>query len=187
MTKETEKINIADIVPKLVKDDKFNSRYNLTDLSKYTYYDTTIVSANKKGTHSTVIPKPILKKLGLQKGQVLGWDIKGNDIVITPMGNDLILADTLTDEILRDMLSTNRFNQYYTHYSSIMGILDKSKDELSNEDKLAKLNIYFGNQLFDTEDEQERFMRVVKYLLLSDLPKAHHNILTKFYKNLQTQ
>ena len=183
MTKETEKINIADIVPKLVKDDKFNSRYNLTDLSKHTYYDTTIVSANKKGTHSTVIPKPILKKLGLQKGQVLGWDIKGNDIVITPMGNDLILADAITEDILQDVLINDNSSSYIQAYKDIMTVLN---DKLNKEDTLIRLEVNYNKKYADT-DKEDNYKKLLQYLLLSDIPKTHRNILTKFYKNLQTQ
>ena len=53
------------------------------------YLTNTKVSASKNGksksyTYSTVIPKPILNKIKLVKGQVLYWDIDDNKIIITP-------------------------------------------------------------------------------------------------------
>ena len=52
------------------------------------YIDTSKISSKKnKGnsyTFTTVIPKPILNKVGLTKGQILYWDIDDNKIIITP-------------------------------------------------------------------------------------------------------
>ena len=64
---------------------------NTNTLKPNTYLTESKVSAkdnkNKKGevtsqSYSTVIPKPILTKLGLQKGQLLYWDIDDKKNII---------------------------------------------------------------------------------------------------------
>lgn len=56
------------------------------------YLTNTKVSASKNGksksyTYSTVIPKVIVNKFGIEKGKKLYWDIDGDKIVITPEKN----------------------------------------------------------------------------------------------------
>ena len=81
---------------------------NTNTLKPNTYLTESKVSAkdnkNKKGevtsqSYSTVIPKPILTKLGLQKGQILYWDIDDEkNIIITPEINPIPVPEEASIE-----------------------------------------------------------------------------------------
>lgn len=97
----------------LVKELKDLAKSNNTDIDntiklimaenkKYknpSYLTTTKVSKNKS-TYSSVIPAPIKNKFGLEKGQILFWDIEDNKIIITPdfVGDDLPENPKITKE-----------------------------------------------------------------------------------------
>ena len=122
------------------------------------YYDKTIISAkdnkNKKGevtstSYSTAIPKPILNKLGLQKGQVLYWDIDEYKIIITP---ELIPKATPEEEsiqagneILTELFTWgNPVSQTYSKW--ILPILKNT--EFDKDTKIKKLLKYKDKYLF---------------------------------------
>ena len=121
-------------------------------------------SSNNKGksfTYSTVIPKPIVKKFGLEKGQKLNWDIKGNDIIITP---ELPEAPSIEAgiNILNDILINGKSN--YAGYSQeVLRVLDINTSQESKVKTI--LNTYNSRD----KPEKEKFKQVVTYLL--DYPK----------------
>ena len=146
-----------------------------TTLKPDTYLTESKVSAkdnkNKKGevtsqSYSTVIPKPILTKLGLQKGQVLYWDIlEENKIIITPEINTVPTPEEASIEagynILNDILFNNGHSTYYT--SSIEFI----KETLNQPDKTneEKVNILVNYSEVSKENDKKGFKQVVLYLL----------------------
>lgn len=105
-----EKVNLS---KNLVKELEDIAKSNNTDIDntiklilmenkKYkhpNYLTTTKVSKNKS-TYSTVIPAPIKNKFGLEKGQILFWDIEDNKIIITPdlVNNGLPETPSITKE-----------------------------------------------------------------------------------------
>lgn len=122
------------------------------------YYDKTLISAkdnkNKKGevtstSYSTAIPKPILNKLGLQKGQVLYWDIDQYKIIITP---ELIPKATPEEESIQagNEILTELFNfgnpVNETYQKWILPILKST--EFDKDTKIKKLLKYKDKYLF---------------------------------------
>lgn len=161
------------------------------------YYDSTKVSSkenkNKKGevtsySYSTAIPKPILNKLGLKKGQLLYWDIDDYKIVITP---DLIPTSTPEEEsveagydILQDMLINANTSVYINALSSIKTELKYPNEVKTIENKITSLVEYY-NDILSKPEEKIGFTQVVKYLL--DYPldlQNQYEILQEVYDQI---
>ena len=176
-----------------------------TTLKPETYLTESKVSAkdnkNKKGevtsqSYSTVIPKPILTKLGLQKGQVLYWDIlEENKIIITPEINTVPTPEEASinagNEILNDMLFNGKSDYYTSPVSLIKKVLNNEKPELkTNEDKIEYLVNYYNDILGDRRQgiikyNQNGFKQVVLYLL--DYPlnlPNQYEILSQVYEEI---
>lgn len=140
---------------------------------------------NKKGeitshSYSTVIPKPVLNKLGLYHGQKLYWDInKDNTITITPELPETQSIEAGVD-ILNDMLIKGNTTTYLKAYSNINTFLN-AKDKENNTKVTNIVNVY-GNLRVDSE--KENFTKVVTYLLDYPLPAEHHNILQQVYDEI---
>ena len=146
-----------------------------TTLKPDTYLTESKVSAkdnkNKKGevtsqSYSTVIPKPILTKLGLQKGQVLYWDIlEENKIIITPEINTVPTPEEASieagNDILNDMLINGNTTSYLRAFSNIKTQLEAPAMETN-----AKIN-NIVKMYTDSRAGTERadFKQVVLYLL----------------------
>ena len=151
---------------------------NTNTLKPGTYLTESKVSAkdnkNKKGevtsqSYSTVIPKPILTKLGLQKGQILYWDIlEENKIIITPEINTVPTPEEASIEAGNDMLNDwliNDNGKYYINpFKTIKTVLTTPNEVQSMEDKVKKL-VYNYNDIYNTPEEKEGFKKVVLYLL----------------------
>ena len=155
------------------------------------YIDTTKVSSKKnKGnsySFSTAIPKPILNKIGLTKGQILYWDINDNKIIITPEVKTVPTPELENIEagidILTDILE-NKNHVYYTGaYGFILGVLNGNS---SKDDKLNSiLNDY--NELKTNENSKlyrAGFKKVVLYLLDKPLDIVNHEILKEIYEEI---
>ena len=155
------------------------------------YIDTTKVSSKKnKGnsySFSTAIPKPILNKIGLTKGQILYWDINDNKIIITPEVKTVPTPELENIEagidILTDILE-NKNHVYYTGaYGFILGVLNGNS---SKDDKLKSiLNDY--NELKTNENSKlyrAGFKKVVLYLLDKPLDIVNHEILKEIYEEI---
>jgi len=122
---------------------------------------------NNKGevtskSYSTVIPKPILTKLGLQKGQLLYWDINDeNNIIITPEINPVPTPEEASIEagfdILNDMLIKGNTSKYTEPYNKIV---DTLKSSITDDDKVKTLLEFYSNNT-----SPAGFKRVVLYLL----------------------
>ena len=138
-------------------------------------------SNNGKGksfTYSTVIPKVIVNKFGLDKGRKLYWDIDSDNILITPeLPEETSIQAGL--DILQDMLLNN--NQAYSlTYSSIRTHL--SKKDISKEEKVNNILQVYDNTYVD---DKEPFKKVVLYLL--DYPLGYpdqYEILNKVYEEI---
>ena len=146
---------------------------------------------NSKGevtsqSYSTVIPKPILNKLGLVKGQVLYWDInEENDIIITPERNPVTTPEEASIEagnyILNDML----FNSMSTEYNSniLWFRLNLAEKQKPNEDKINALVDKY--KAYSKPEEKEAFKQLVLYL--TDYPINIPNqfeIMKETYKRI---
>lgn len=122
---------------------------------------------NKKGevtsqSYSTVIPKPILTKLGLQKGQILYWDIDDeNNIIITPEINTAPTPEKESIEagfdILNDMLIKGNTSKYTQPYNNIVDTLNGNQPD---DDKVKTILEFYNNST-----SPAGFKRVVLYLL----------------------
>lgn len=122
---------------------------------------------NSKGevtskSYSTVIPKPILTKLGLQKGQLLYWDINDeNNIIITPEINPVPTPEEASieagTEILNDMLIKGNTSKYTEPYNNIVDTLNGNQP---NDDKAKTILEFYNNST-----SRAGFKRVVLYLL----------------------
>lgn len=155
------------------------------------YIDTTKVSSKKnKGnsySFSTAIPKPILNKLGLTKGQILYWDIDEYKIIITPEVKAVPTPELESIEagidILTDILE-NKNHVYYTGaYGFILGVLN------GNDSKDDKLKIILNDykELKNTENSnlyQAGFKKVVLYLLDKPLDISQHELLKEVYEEI---
>lgn len=163
------------------------------------YIDTTKVSSKKnKGnsySFSTAIPKPILNKLRLTKGQILYWDIDENKIIITPEIKPLPTPeeDSIKAgyEILNDMLINGKASIYTTPFNSIVEVLsDKKPNVKTNEDKINFLvtqykTVYSDRRNGIIKDNQRGFKQVVLYLL--DYPlnlPNQYEILKEVYEEI---
>lgn len=138
-------------------------------------------SNNGKGksfTFSTVIPKVIVTKFGLDKGTKLYWDIKDLSIIVTPELPETKSMEAGLD-ILQDMLLNN--NQAYSvTYGSIRTHL--SKKDISKEEKVNNILQVYDNTYVD---DKEAFTKVVLYLL--DYPlniPDQYEILQEVYEEI---
>lgn len=156
---------------------------------------------NKKGevtsqSYSTVIPKPILTKLGLQKGQILYWDItEENNIIITPEINPVPTPEEASiqasTEMFKDMLFNGNSNIYTTPLNSIIEVLsDREPNVKTNEEKVTFLvtqymEVYSNRRNGIVKDNQRGFKQVVLYLL--DYPlnlPDQYEILREVYNEI---
>lgn len=156
---------------------------------------------NSKGevtskSYSTVIPKPILTKLGLQKGQLLYWDINDeNNIIITPEINPVPTPEEASIEagfeILQDMLFNGKSEYYTSAFHLIKSTLSNEKTNVSTDtEKIEYLVDYYNTILSDRRNgivkyNQEGFKQVVLYLL--DYPlnlPSQFEILREVYNEI---
>ena len=146
---------------------------------KDNYIAETKVSKSQNGksksyTFSTVIPKPIVTKFGLDKGQKLYWDISDSQIIITPELPEAPSMEAGMD-ILNDFL-INGNNNYSTISKNILNELDKP--EVKPEAKIETILNQYG------KENQEYFKQVVTYLLDYPLPPENHEILRGIYDEI---
>lgn len=163
------------------------------------FIDTSKVSSKKnKGnsySFSTAIPKPILNKLGLTKGQILYWDIDDYKIIITPEVKAVPTPELESieagNEIFTDMLFNGKSTIYTTPLNSIIEVLsDKKPNIKTNEDKINFLvtqyrEVYSNRRNGIVKDNQRGFKQVVKYLL--DYPlnlPNQYEILREVYEEI---
>lgn len=134
-------------------------------------------------TYSTVIPKAVVNKFGLDKGRKLYWDINDNNIIITP---ELPEEDSITAglDILQDMLINGNSKQYEPILKTVLGIL---KNGTSPEDKVKDLVSKYDTYKSSTNSDgnTDRFNKIVLYLL--DYPLEipdQYEILQEVYKQI---
>lgn len=159
------------------------------ELKNPSFLTTTKVSKNKS-TYSSVIPAPIKNKFGLEKGQVLFWDIEDNKIIIVPEVKRDGLPETPSIEaglqIFEDMLFNHNANIYTNALESIKTELNFPSDVKSMEDKINSLVDHY-NEILSKSEDKEGFKQVVLYLL--DYPLDYPNqyeILQEVYKQINT-
>ena len=134
-------------------------------------------SNNGKGksfTYSTVIPKVIVTKFGLDKGKKLCWDIDDGKIIITP---ELPEAKSIEAgiEILKDFLFSNN-----TVYAGLCtNILVELQTDKNPDDKAKELV-----RRYKATDEKDSYKKLVLYLL--DYPETpeNHEILQRVYDEI---
>ena len=119
-------------------------------------------SNNGKGksfTFSTVIPKVIVTKFGLDKGTKLYWDIKDLSIIVTPE-----LPETKSMEAGLDILQDMLINENKTPYSQAIGTIKNrlTNPDTSNEEKIKSLVRNYNNI---PAKDKDGFKQVVLYLL----------------------
>lgn len=170
------------------------------------YYDKTLISAkdnkNKKGevtstSYSTAIPKPILNKLGLQKGQVLYWDIDQYKIIITP---ELIPKATPEEEsiqagydIFQDMLFNNKTAMYTAPLRDIKKELEIPETEKTKEEKVNSLVELYKKQYRskyrqgNVTDNKKGFKQILTFLLdyPLDLPDQYEIVQEVYDKIIE--
>lgn len=152
------------------------------------YITETKVSRSKNGkgktyTYSTVIPKPILNKFNLEKGQVLYWDIDENKLIITPEVRPIAVPEEASiqagNEILNDFI-INSNNHYCTYSSTIISRLNSQK---TKEDKIESL--VYDYKMENREEYKGYYKKVVLYLL--DYPlniPDQYEILREVYEEI---
>ena len=150
---------------------------------------TTKVSKNKS-TYSSVIPAPIKNKFGLEKGQILNWDIEDNKIIIVPEVKRDDLPETPSIEaglqIFEDMLFNHNANIYTNALESIKTELKLPNNVKTMEDKINSLVDHY-NEILSKPADKEGFKQVVLYLL--DYPLDYtdqYEILQEVYKQINT-
>lgn len=152
------------------------------------YITETKVSRSKNGkskafTYSTVIPKPILNKFNLEKGQVLYWDIDENKLIITPEVRPMAVPEEASIQAGYDILNdfiVNGNNHYGTYSTTI---ISKLKSKQSKEDTIE--NLIHDYKMETREEYKEYFKKVVLYLL--DYPlniPNQYEILTEVYEEI---
>lgn len=135
------------------------------------FLDTSKVSSkankDKKGniksySFSTAIPKSVLNKLGLTKGQLLYWDTDKNKIIITPEVQPTPAPEEASIqagyEILNDMLINGNKIPYTNNVNFIKEILNLEKPK---EEKVELLITRYNSD----KTEKDGFKKVVIYLL----------------------
>ena len=155
------------------------------------FYDTSKVSSKankdkdgniKSYSFSTAIPKPVLNKLGLTKGQLLYWDIDDNKIIITP---EVIPTPAPEEEsigagntILKETLFNAQGKFYYGNCVNILNWLDMDKP------KKEKLQ-HFKKAYKDFDDtDKARYKNLILYLLDYPLKQEEHEILNEVYEEI---
>ena len=139
-------------------------------------------SNNGKGksfTFSTVIPKVIVTKFGLDKGTKLYWDIDGLSIIITPE-----LPETKSIEagleIFNDMLINGNTAPYK---QALETIKDKLNDPYPTKDEKVKSLVKHYNEI--DKPNQYQFKKVVTYLIDYPIGLPHqHEIVNAVYDEL---
>ena len=182
----TEKnTNIDNVIKGIITDNKIlttNPDNYLAD-TKVSTKD----NKNKKGevtsqTHSTVIPKPIINKLGLQHQQVLYWDITDNKILITPEVQKVPTPEEASIQagydMLKDILEKQQGNFYSGNYINICNWLDMDK---TDKEKLKHFKTIYKE--YD-EIDKAKYTRLITYLLDYPLPADHHKILQAVYDEI---
>ena len=148
------------------------------------YLDTSKISGkdnkNSKGevtsiSYSTAIPKTVLNKLGLTKGQILYWDIDDYKIIITPEVKPVTTPEEASiqagTEMFNDMLFNGMASIYTTPLNSIIKVLsDKKPNVKTDEEKVNFLvnqykTVYSDKRNGIVKDNQRGFKQVVLYLL----------------------
>lgn len=159
------------------------------ELKNPSFLTTTKVSKNKS-TYSSVIPAPIKNKFGLEKGQILNWDIEDNKIIIVPEVKRDDLPETPSIEaglqIFEDMLFNHNANIYTNALESIKTELKLSNNVKTMEDKINSLVDHY-NEILSKPEDKEGFKQVVLYLL--DYPLDYtdqYEILQEVYKQINT-
>lgn len=155
---------------------------NNTNLQKTGYLTESKVSKSRNGksqsyTYSTVIPKPIVNKFGLDKGQKLYWDINELSIVITPeLPEDKSIQAGL--DILNDFI-VNGNNHYGTYSTGILSKLqqDKPKEEIIEE-------LVHDYKMENRDEYQEYYTKVVTYLLDYPTTPENNEILREVYNQI---
>lgn len=147
------------------------------------------VSKSKNGksksyTYSTVLPKPIVNKFGLDKGRKLYWDIKESNIIITP---ELQPQPTIEEEsikagndILQEML-INGNNNYQECYTRLNETLNLNTDDNTKIDKILE---------FYKEDKEKyglELSQVILYLLDYPTDPETHEVLKEVYKEIKSE
>lgn len=140
----------------------------------------------KSYSFSTAIPKPILNKLGLTKGQVLYWDIDEYKIIITPEVTPVPVPEEESIQagydILQDMLINGNTTHYLRVYEVIVEILNIPTDKVTTNSKVTQILNYCKNEFTNYMDE---VTQVVKFLL--DYPlnlPDQYEILGEVYKEI---
>lgn len=159
------------------------------ELKNPSFLTTTKVSKNKS-TYSSVIPAPIKNKFGLEKGQILNWDIEDNKIIIVPEVKRDDLPETPSIEaglqIFEDMLFNHNANIYTNALESIKTELKLQNNVKTMEDKINSLVDHY-NEILSKPEDKEGFKQVVLYLL--DYPLDYtdqYEILQEVYKQINT-
>lgn len=150
--------------------------------TKTGYLTESKVSKSRNGksqsyTYSTVIPKPIVNKFGLDKGRKLYWDINELSIVITPeLPEDKSIEAGL--DILNDFI-INGNNHYSTYSKTILSKLQQDRDPEEIVEDLVQ-----DYKLENRDDYKEYYTKVVTYLL--DYPTApdQYEILKEVYNQI---
>lgn len=150
--------------------------------TKTGYLTESKVSKSRNGksqsyTYSTVIPKPIVNKFGLDKGRKLYWDINERSIVITPeLPEDKSIEAGL--DILNDFI-INGNNHYSTYSKTILSKLQQDRDPEEIVEDLVQ-----DYKLENRDDYKEYYTKVVTYLL--DYPTApdQYEILKEVYNQI---
>lgn len=137
--------------------------------TKTGYLTETKVSKSRNGksksyTYSTVIPKVIVNKFGLDKGHKLYWDINELSISITPQlpEEESIQAGY---DIFKDMLENGNHKYYTGAFSFIKRILNQPE---TPDDEKVKTILDDYKQLDNTDNPAEYkagYLRVVTYLM----------------------
>ena len=151
------------------------------------YLTNTKVSKSKNGksksyTYSTVIPKVIVNKFGLEKGKKLYWDINDKDtILITP---ELPEEESIQagNDILTDMLINGNTAPYSQALSTIKTELEIPDETKTTDAKVQSLVNYYNGT---NPEGKDGFTQVVTYLL--DYPlnlPDQYEILREVYKQI---
>ena len=114
------------------------------------------------------ITKTKLTKLGLQKGQVLYWDIlEENKIIITPEINTVPTPEEASIEAGSDILNDMLFNNNSRHYLPALERITQTlkSTDLDTESKVNDLVRYYNNINPNTKESINGFEKVVLYLL----------------------
>jgi bifunctional DNA-binding transcriptional regulator/antitoxin component of YhaV-PrlF toxin-antitoxin module len=152
---------------------------------KDNYLTETKVSKSQNGksktfTYSTVIPKVIVTKFGLDKGNKLCWDIDGNKILITPELPETPSIEAGYD-ILNDMLIKGKTKAYTLPYNSISNALKSNKPD---DEKVKDIVTTYNNNKNKGYNNPDEFKKVVLYLLDYPLTPEQHEILKKAYDEI---